>query len=180
MNVLKLYLVVTYLLIAKLSVAQRFVAENGEVIFISKATIEDIKSENKKINSIFNAATGNVAFSVPIRDFKFEKQLMQEHFNDKYMESQKYPNATFAGKVTGFDGSRAGVQPAQAVGKLTVHGVTKDIEVPGTIEFSDGQIILKSSFKVTLSDYGIKIPQLLWQNIAEKVAVNINLTYKQQ
>lgn len=182
MNSLRLSFILIYLLLARpLSAsAQRFVVENGEITFFSKATVENIKSENKKVNSIFNAASGNIAFSVPIRDFKFEKQLMQEHFNDKYMEALKFPNATFAGKITGFDGARTGVQNVQAAGKLTIHGVTKDVDVPGTIEFNGGRIIVKSAFKATLADYGIKIPQILWQNIADQADVTINLTYKQQ
>ena len=71
--------------------AQRFVFEHGDITFISKATIEDIRSKNEKIKSVFSLSSGNIAFSVPIRDFNFEKHLMEEHLNDKYMESQTYP-----------------------------------------------------------------------------------------
>lgn len=166
--------------VADAAYGQRYVVESGSIAFFSKATIEDIRSENKKVSSIFSVSTGNVAFSVPIRGFQFEKHLMQEHFNDKYLESHRFPTATFTGMITGFDQNKSGVQDVRAHGRLTIHGVVQDIDVPGTFQNNNGKIILKSDFKLKLADYGVKIPQLLWQNIAEVVDVTINLTYKPQ
>lgn len=159
---------------------QRYVVEGGSIAFFSKATIEDIKSENKRVSSIFNVSSGSVAFSMPIREFVFEKQLMQEHFNDKYMESDRIPSSTFAGIITGYDLNTTGEQQVRAKGKLTVHGITKEIDVPGTFQLHEGRITLKSTFKIKLEDYEIRIPKLLWQNIAEQVEVTVNLTYKRQ
>ena len=169
-----------FLLITTYSYSQRYIIESGSIAFFSKATIEDIKSENKKVSSIFNISSGSVAFSMPIREFHFDKQLMQEHFNDKYMESDKFPSSTFAGVVTGYVTTSTSDQQVRAKGKLTIHGVTREVDVPGTFQFTNGQVILKSSFKIKLDDYNIKIPKLLWQNIAEQVDVMVNFTYKQQ
>src|SRR5687767_8832418 len=77
---------------------QKYVAEKTFISFFSDAAIEDIKADNKKTTSIFDSATGEIVFSVPINEFQFEKSLMQEHFNEKYMESDKYPKSTFNGK----------------------------------------------------------------------------------
>jgi hypothetical protein len=158
--------------------AQKFTSEKGVITFFSDAALEDIKAENTMVGSLFNSATGDLVYIVKIKDFKFEKALMREHFNEKYMETEKFPKSTFQGKVTGFNPNTPGEQKCKAVGKLNIHGVTKDIDLPGTIEFSGGKAILKSKFIVKLVDYQIKIPKLVWQNIAEQVEVKVEFTYK--
>lgn len=105
---------------------------------------------------------------------------MQEHFNEKYMESEKYPKSTFQGNITGFDPTREAVQQVQSSGKLSIHGVTRDVVIPGTIQKQGESFLLKTKFIVKLVDYKITIPQLLWQNIAEEVEVTIEFTYKPQ
>jgi hypothetical protein len=160
--------------------SQKYSVEESDIFFFSDAAIEDIKAENKKAAGIFNTANGDIVFSIPINEFQFAKSLMQEHFNEKYMESDKFPKATFSGKVSGFDASASGVQQAKANGKLTIHGVSNDVEIPGTIEKKDDQLILKTKFLVKLADYKITIPQLLWQNIAEQVEVTCEFAFKPQ
>ena len=160
--------------------AQKFSLEKSHVSFFSDATVEDITAANTKTASIFNTATGDIAFSVPIKEFQFAKSLMQEHFNEKYMESDKYPKATFQGKILDYNQDAAGEQQARAVGKLTIHGVTKDIDVKGTFQKQGDRILMKSKFMVKLEDYKVKIPQLLWQNIAEQVEVTLDFTFKPQ
>ena len=162
------------------SKAQKFQSEKGTITFFSHATLEDIAAENRNVSSLFNTATLDVVFSVPIAAFRFEKSLMQQHFNEKYLESEKYPTATFQGKVTGYNLAVIQVQPVTAQGKLTIHGVTHEVEVAGTIEKNGGKLILKSRFIVKLKDYQIAIPQLLWQNIAEQVEVEVDLHYTAQ
>ncbi|MBL7835215.1 MAG: YceI family protein [Cyclobacteriaceae bacterium] len=159
--------------------AQKFVAEKSVITFFSDALIEDITATNSKAVSLFNRQTGEVAFSIPIREFQFEKKLMQEHFNEKYMESEKYPKALFSGVLQNFDGSLTGVQNVKAKGKLTIHGVTREVEISGTAEVGN-KITLKSKFPVKLADYKVEIPQLVFQNIAETVDVTIDITYKPQ
>jgi polyisoprenoid-binding protein YceI len=159
---------------------QKYVIEKSFVSFYSHAAIEDIKADNKKVSSIFNTATGEVVFSIPISEFQFAKSLMQEHFNEKYMESDKYPKATFQGKISAFDLQVNGPQQAKATGKLTIHGVTRDVEIPGTLEKQGDKLAMKAKFMVKLADHKITIPQLLWQNIAEQVEVTVDFLYKPQ
>ncbi len=160
--------------------AQKFTTEKTFVSFYSHAAIEDIKAENTKTAGVFNSATGDIAFSVPIKEYEFEKSLMKEHFNEKYMETEKYPKSTFQGKVSGYDANATGIQNVTSKGKLTVHGVTQDVEIPGTIEKQGDKLLMKSKFIVKLADYKIAIPQLLWQNIAEQVEVTADFTFKPQ
>jgi polyisoprenoid-binding protein YceI len=94
------------------------------------------------------------------------------------METEKFPKATFQGKLVGVKAGAPGEQKVRAVGKLNIHGVTRDIDVPGTAEFNGGKLVTKSKFKVRLEDYSIKIPTLVWQNIAEEVEVRVDFTYK--
>jgi polyisoprenoid-binding protein YceI len=159
---------------------QKFSTEKTFIKFFSDAAIEDITAENTKTVGVFNAATSDIAFSVPIKEYEFEKSLMKEHFNEKYMETEKFPKSTFQGKVTGYDVNATGAQNVSSKGKLTIHGQTHDVEIPGTIEKQGDKLIMKSKFVVKLEDYKIAIPQLLWQNIAEQVEVTVDFTFKPQ
>jgi len=159
---------------------QKYSTEKSLVSFFSDAAIEDITATNKKVSGLYNPTTGDIVFSIPISEFQFAKSLMQEHFNEKYMESDKYPKATFQGKVSGIDISNKDSQQAKAIGKLTIHGVTNDVEIPGTLERQDNKLVMKTKFIVKLADYKIAIPQLLWQNIAEQVEVTSEFTFKPQ
>jgi len=160
--------------------AQRYTSEKSHVTFFSKAALEDITADNKKANSLMNPSTGDIAFVVPVGEFKFEQALMEEHFNEKYLETEKFPRATFQGKMTGFDAADTQAQKITAKGKLTIHGVTKEVEIPGTIEKKGEKYAAQSEFMVKLEDYKIVIPQLLWQKVAEEVKVTVNFTYVQQ
>jgi hypothetical protein len=159
--------------------AQKFVTEKTFVLFFSDAAIEDITAKNAALR-IFNSATSDIAFAIPIKDFEFAKSLMKEHFNEKYMDTEKYPKSTFRGKISGFDINGDGVQNVKATGQLTIHGQTKDIDVPGTIEKQGDKLIMKSKFIVKLEDYKVTIPQLMWQNIAEQVEVTVDFTFSPQ
>lgn len=160
--------------------AQYYTTEKSFISFYSDAPIEDIKAENVKAVSLFNTSNGDLAFSVPIKEYQFKKSLMQEHFNEKYMESEKYPKSTFQGKVHGFNPQTKGIQQVSALGKLTIHGVTKDVNIKGTIEKLADKLSMKSSFIVKLEDYNIVVPQLLRNNIAEQVEVTIDFVFKPQ
>jgi polyisoprenoid-binding protein YceI len=158
--------------------AQKFISETSSVTFFSKASIEDIAARNEKSMAMFDAGSGDIAVSIPAKDFVFDKSLMQEHFNEKYMETEKYPKATFQGKVKGYAAGATGPQPVRAVGKLAIHGVTRDVDVPGTLEVKGDRIVLHAKFMVTLEDYNVKRPQVLWKNIAEAVEVTLDFTLK--
>lgn len=171
-------LIFVLLIMSEQLVAQKYSVTSGEISFFSDAAIEDIKATNKKTQGLFNIANGDFAFVVPIRSFEFEKKLMQEHFNEKYLESEKYPKATFQGKVDNFNSTLSGVQAVTARGKFTIHGVTKDVAISVTIEYKDNTMYVLSKFIIVLQDYDVEIPQLLWQNIAEQVEVNVSLLMK--
>ena len=158
--------------------AQKLSSYQSNVMFFSKAAIEDIKAVNGKSSSIFNASSGEIVFSIPIKEFEFDKSLMKQHFNEKYMDSDKFPKATFAGKISGYDASITGEQNAVANGKLTIHGVEREVQIPGTLEWTGGKVVVKSIFKVKLQDHKIKIPKMLWQNIAEEVEVTVEFNYQ--
>jgi hypothetical protein len=166
------------ILVSGMGYAQKFTTEKGHISFYSDAAIEDIEAVNSIVGSLFNANSGELVYIMKIRDFIFHKALMREHFNEKYMESEKFPKATFQGKLLGFKADAQGEQKVKAIGRLTIHGVTHDIEVPGTAEFTNGKLVMKSKFMVKLKDYNIKIPTLVWQNIAEEVLVTIDFIYK--
>lgn len=167
-----------FFLISIASSAQKLSLDKSKVSFFSKAAIEDIKAENVKTVSILNLTSGEVAFSVPIADFEFDKALMKQHFNEKYLESEKFPRSTFSGKLEGFDASKKSTQQVVAKGKLTIHGITKEVLVPGTVEWINDQLVTKSVFKVKLVDYKIKIPKMLWQKITEEIEITLEFNYK--
>jgi hypothetical protein len=177
---LRYCILILWLPVVQEAAAQKYIVADGMISFFSSATLEDIKAENYKVASVFNTATNEIAFSIPINEFQFEKKLMQEHFNEKYLESEKYPKSTFSGRVEGFNPAAQGIQQATAKGKLTIHGVTRDVEIPGTVERQSGNLRIKSRFIVRLEDYKVKIPKLMWQNIAEQVEVTVDLLYKPQ
>jgi hypothetical protein len=158
--------------------AQKYKSETGSISFFSEAAVEDIAAINEKASSLFNSATGEIAFLVTIPDFEFVKSLMQEHFNEKYMESDQFPKASFKGRITGYDMSSDGAQSVNAIGVLTIHGQSKELTTSGKFEIHDGEIKMTSAFVVKLADYNIKIPKLLWRNIAEQVEVKTVFTYR--
>lgn len=157
---------------------KRYFSEKSSITFFSEGVIEDIKATNTKVTSIFDLASGDVAYLLSPKDFQFDKKLMQVHFNEKYMESEKYPKSTFQGKIAGFDASNRQLQQVKAQGKLTIHGVTRDIDIPGTILIEGNTVNVKSKFMVKLQDYNIKVPQIVWQNIAQEVEVTVEFLYR--
>jgi polyisoprenoid-binding protein YceI len=157
--------------------AQRYQLEASTISFYSEAPLEDIEAETNEAQSLFDAGSGEVAFRVPIQSFQFEKALMQEHFNENYLESDKYPNATFEGTLQGFDPDQTGEQSVTASGKMAIHGVTHAIEVPGTIQSQGEGWEMQATFPITIADYKIKIPKVVFYNIAEVVEVTVHFTY---
>jgi polyisoprenoid-binding protein YceI len=158
--------------------AQKYSVEQSIVKFHSSAAIEDIEAVNQTATGLLNVSSNEIAFLLPVRNFKFENSLMEEHFNEKYMESEKYPNATFKGKLEGFSSAISAEQSVKAVGVLSMHGVSRQVSMAGTISRLGDKLIIRSGFLIRLDDYKIKIPQLLWQNIAEEVDVSVEFIFK--
>ena len=162
------------------SFSQKYIARNGHVWFYSEAPMENIEAHNYQTTSILDKTNGDLAFSLMISGYEFEKALMQEHFNEKYMHSEKFPKSTFKGKIVNInevDLSSEGKHNVKIKGDLTVHGVTKEVETDGVLEVKGDQIIGKAKFPVTVADYDIEIPSLVKDNIAKVVDVNVDITY---
>jgi len=160
--------------------AQKYMTRNGHIWFYSHAPLEDIEAHNNQVSSIIDLSTGNVAFSLLMKAFQFEKALMQEHFNEKYVHSDKFPKATFKGKIVNLDGidaTKEGEYPAKVKGELSIHGVTKEVEVEGKITFKDGKMLVNATFPVAVADYDIKIPAVVADNIAKVVDVHVEMSY---
>jgi len=141
--------------------------------------MEKIEAINSQVNSALDISTGDFVFKVLIKSFEFEKALMQEHFNENYMESGKYPNATFSGKISNIKDinfTRDGSYTATVDGNLTIHGITKKIVEKGTIEVKGGKIISKAMFNIKPKDYNISIPGAVVAKIAESIQVNVDAT----
>ena len=158
--------------------AQKYTAEHGEISFFSDGAIEDIRAKNILVGSLVNTTSGELVFIAKIKDFIFPNALMREHFNEKYLETEKYPKSTFQGKLTGFDPATPEEQKVKAVGKLQIHGVVREVDVPGFAQIVNGKISMKATFIVRLAEYNIKIPSVVWQNIAEEIELHVNITYK--
>jgi len=158
----------------------KFMTRAGHISFFSASIMEDIEARNDKVAAVFDLGNGQIAFSVPIHEFQFKRTLMQEHFNENYMESDKFPKATFTGQVTNaaqvLKQLPSGTQTVEAEGNLTIHGVTHKALVTGTLQLRDGQLVVFAYFNVAPADFSIDIPMLVREHIAKSVSVRINLT----
>lgn len=149
-----------------------YYTNSGNTSFASKTPLEDIDAENKKTQAILNTATGEVAIRMNMKDFSFENKLMQEHFNENYMESGKYPVATFSGKINkSIDYTQNGEYDVSATGKFTVHGVTQNRTIEGKMKIESGKILITSAFQVALADHKIEVPQIVFVKIAQTIQV---------
>ncbi len=163
--------------------AQKYYTKNGKVSFFSKATLENIKADNNQVTSTLNTQNGELLFSLLTNAFHFEKALMEEHFNDDYMESAKYPRSTFKGAITNISAVTAdkdGTYNVTVTGDLTIHGITKNISTTGTITVSGGKLTASSVFTVKLKDYNISIPSAVRNNIAESVQLTVSCNYEKR
>lgn len=173
----KAILLLLLLVSAPVLKAQIYIATSCEVSFFSAAPLENIEAVNKSARPVLSTATNDIQVKIPISNFQFEKALMQEHFNENYMETEKYPNAIFKGKIQeNIDWSKDGVHKVTVKGNLEIHGVTKERTLDGTVTIKDGKIMIASKFMVRVADHNIKVPSMYIQNIAESVAVTINAT----
>lgn len=153
---------------------QTYMTRNGNVSFFSKTPLEDIKAENTQAFAAVDLSTRSVAFTLLQRNFLFPKQLMQEHYNENYVESEKFPKAQFAGTFTGDVKTIPGTYKVQVSGQLTIHGVTQQVQnIPAELEVNEGKMTAKAAFAVKPSDYNIKIPSLVKDKIASQINIQI-------
>jgi len=169
----------TLLLAANTATAQtKLFTKTGTITFKSKTPLENIEAVNNKVLSVWEITTGNIEFSLLIKGFEFDRALMQEHFNENYMESDKYPKAVFKGVV---ENSKNIILTSndnyflKVNGTLTMHGVTKQITLPVTIKVKNGEANAMAGFSIIPQDYNIKIPGLVADKINKKIDVLINV-----
>ncbi len=172
-------LLAVILLTASMANAQKYMTKGGTIKFFSETPMEKIEATNRQANSALDFSNGNFVFKVLIRGFEFEKALMQEHFNENYMESEKFPNSTFNGKITNIKDvnlEKDGVYKVTVEGDMAIHGVTNKVKVNGTLEVKSGKIMGKAVFNVSPKDYNISIPKAVIKNIAEAIQVDVTVS----
>ena len=156
--------------------AQIYTTRTGFIGFYSKTPLEDIRAEKKQVYAAIDLSQKTMAFMVLLKGFIFPKELMQEHFNENYVESDKYPKATFSGIYTGniSSGKEAAYQ-VMVVGTLRLHQVARQIEVPATLELKNGRLMGTAEFVIRPEDYNISIPSLVRDKIDKQLRIRIEV-----
>ena len=155
----------------------KFYTKTGRISFYSSTAMENIEAINKSVVTLLDTKTGDLQFVVLVKGFEFRKALMQEHFNKEYAETDIYPRAEFKGSISNnasINYAANGKNNVTVKGKLTIHGVTKDVETNGTIEVKDGKPVIHSVFNILLADYKITIPRLYRDNISSTIRITVD------
>lgn len=157
--------------------AQTMVGKGLKVNLFSSTPVEDIKAVSYTGSAVLITQTQEIAVQVPIKSFVFDKKLMQEHFNENYMESDKYPLAKFKGTIEPkIDWTKDGTYAVSAKGTLTVHGVDQARTINGKLNLKNGSVTLEASFEVACAAHQIKIPSLVFTKIAEVIQLKVSGT----
>lgn len=175
----KIIVLAFILLVRNTGSAQIFMAKDGttKISFFSSAPLENIEALNKGAIIIMNTTSNEIQIRVSIQNFKFKNSLMEEHFNENYLESSKYPNCVFKGKINeSIDHSKDGENKVTVTGKMELHGVTKDVTLDGVLTKAGTEYKIASKFKIKVADYNIEVPSMYVKNIAETVDVTVNST----
>src|SRR5579859_4448472 len=155
--------------------SQLYSTRSGFIGFYSKTPLEDIKGENNQVYSVIDAGKKNLAFAALLKGFIFPKELMQEHFNENYVESDKYPKATFSGAYTGDVAlDKDGVYKVVVKGSLTLHNITRTVETAATLEVKGGHLVGAAEFKLKPEDFSIGIPSIVRDKIDKEILVKVN------
>ncbi len=176
--------IISFLLIAVAalnSYGQKYYTKTGEITFFSATPIENIEAVSNSASTVIDMSSGKIQWAVLIKSFEFEKALMQEHFNENYMESSKYPKAKFKGQLN--DSSKVnlktdGIYTVDVTGILEIHGIEKELTTTTTFEVSNGEIVAKCLLKVLVADFGIEIPSVVKDNIAKEIEIRIAGNYE--
>ena len=160
--------------------SQKYITKSGRIDIISKSPIFTVEAVNKKVASILNTETGELVISMLIRSFEFEEAVMEEQFNMNYLESKSFPKSIFKGKISNFkdiDFTTDGIYKTHIEGKLTIHGVTQDIQEKGLITIANGVISAESEFYISLIDFEIKIERAFKSSIKDGVLLKIDFNF---
>ncbi|MEN8798785.1 MAG: YceI family protein [Flavobacteriaceae bacterium] len=154
---------------------ERFKTDKGEININASTPLEDINALNSTVNAILDPATGNFAVVMLVKEFEFDRKLMQEHFNENYMESERYPKATFSGSIQEFEISNLKSSPSKfrINGKISIHGVTRSLNADIQISKTKEGITLSSNFLIRPEDHGIEVPKIVFQKIAQEVEISV-------
>ena len=173
------------LLVALISISgysqEKYFTKNGKITFYSRAPLEDIEAKNNNAVSVFDKSTGQVELSILMKSFQFEKALMEEHFNENYVESDKFPKSVFKGIINDLskvDFNKNGKYNTTVAGKLTMHGETKDIIAPVTFTISNEVIRVDSEFNLILADFKVSIPSLVSDKVGKEVKIIVGINYE--
>jgi len=155
---------------------EKYFTKNGTIRIdaTTNASLETIRGINRSVSAVLVTQTGKLLFIVLMKGFEFQKALMQEHFNENYVESDKYPKADFKGQVQNIDEidfKKNGSYPVNVKGQLTMHGRTNPIEATGSIQVRDGKLLVNSTFSIALKDYNITIPGLVADKVSKTVGI---------
>lgn len=159
--------------------AQKYFTKNGSISFdaTSPGSPENIKADNRTVTCVIDAASGAIQFKAAMKAFTFERSLMQEHFNENYVESSKYPEAKFAGTISNVSSisfTKDGSYPATVKGKLTMHGVEKEVETTGKVTVAGEKVTASANFSVSLADYKVDVPALVSDKVGKNAKISVN------
>jgi polyisoprenoid-binding protein YceI len=158
-----------------------FKTNTGNINFFSHTSVEDITADNHKVKTAFDGTSGKIQFSALIKDFEFPKALMQEHFNENYMESTKFPKSTFSGMIKDMTAVKTGVNGTYTSivsGKLTIKDVTKEVSAEGTFTVNNGVVNAKTTFVINPEDYNIDIPKTVSGKISREIKITVDADYR--
>lgn len=167
-------------LLSTVTYSQKYLSKTGHIWFFSSTAVEDIEAHNHQSSAIINSENGEVVVSVLMKSFEFEKALMEEHFNENYIESDKFPKGKFKGSITNIeevDFSKNGDYEAAVSGALTIHGTPKDVETKMNINVKGDKVRVTGKFSVSPSDFDIKIPKMVADKIAKNLDVNVDMEF---
>ena len=176
----RLFLLAFFLNIVFAVNGQKYMTKNGFIGFYSHTPMEDIKADNNQVVGVLDISTGEMVFQALIKSFHFDRALMEEHFNENYMESDKFPKSLFKGKITNLasvDFSKTGTYDVTVEGDLTIRDVTNKISTKGTIEVVNGGINANSKFNIVPEDYKITIPGVVRDKFDKSMAVTVTMKY---
>lgn len=181
-NKMKKLIIVSLFLLTAVGFSQdKILTKNGKITFeASVPAFEEVKAKNEGVTCVVNTKTGEIASLALMKGFRFKVALMEEHFNENYVESDKYPKSTFKGKIDNFDYAKLTTQGGTYTikGKLELHGKSKDITITATIKKTSDGLTLVSNFTINTDDYGIDIPSVVSKKVNKKVAVHLDFTLK--
>ncbi len=171
---------VSLILVSSAFAQKRYFTKTGVISFRAGTAVEDIDGINKSATTVFDAGTGQIEFALLVKSFEFKSALMQEHFNENYMESDKFPKSTFKGTITNISKvnfQADGSYPVTVKGTIEIHGIKKEVETTGLFKVSGESIVSTAEFTVTLEDFKIDIPSLVKDKISKTATIKVNSIY---